>query len=170
MQESERLCEVVLAQGAKDALIAKSETEREAMRRTRRLVSSALKTRYPQKVSDDLAVPRSGMPALLERAHAEARAAGIAASAYGHLGDGNLHINLLCATASERAQAQPVREALWRYAVSVGGTISGEHGVGLSKRNALVMEQSVELLALQARVKAAFDPAGLLNPGKVWPR
>jgi glycolate oxidase len=167
-EELLRLCERASAAGGA-AIVASSERERERMRRTRRLVSASLKERYPFKVSDDIAVPRSQMPALLEEAASEAATAGLAASAYGHLGDGNLHVNLLCATAEARQRAQPVREHLWRFAVARGGTISGEHGIGLTKREALGLEQGPGLLALQRRVKAAFDPAGLLNPGKVWP-
>jgi glycolate oxidase len=160
----------VVADSGGDVIVAGSEKERERMRRSRRLVSSSLKETYPYKVSDDIAVPRSHMPALLEEAASQAALAGLAASAYGHLGDGNLHVNLLCKTAEERRRAQPVREHLWRFAVGRGGTISGEHGIGLTKREALALEQGPGLLALQRRLKAAFDPAGLCNPGKVWPQ
>lgn len=169
MEELTRLCDVACQNGAAQALIAKSEKEREAMRRTRRLVSSALKGRYPHKVSDDIAVPRGAMAGLLQEAQIQAQSAGLGASAYGHLGDGNLHVNLLCVSPEERERAQGVRDKLWRHAVALGGTISGEHGIGLSKRQALSLEQAPALLQLQKRVKAAFDGKNLLNPGKVWP-
>ncbi|RYE89470.1 MAG: FAD-linked oxidase, partial [Oxalobacteraceae bacterium] len=93
---------------------------------------------------------------------------GLQASAYGHLGDGNLHINLLCASPEQRQASQAVRRALYQFAVQRGGTISGEHGIGLAKRAALQIEMSAVQLAAQRRVKAAFDPTGLMNPGKSY--
>lgn len=163
-----RLCERAMTAGAHDAIVAKNEAEREAMRRARRLVSSALRAQFALKMSDDLAVPRSQMPALLQEAQRAAAAAGIAASAYGHLGDGNLHVNLLCATPDERARAQGVRHALARFAVALGGTVSGEHGIGLTKRALLPLEHDATLLAWEKRLKATFDPTSIMNPGKVW--
>ena len=159
------LCTVA---GADHAAVARSEKEREGMRQSRRQVSSALKTTYPYKVSDDIAVPRSRMHALLAVAQTYAAEAGLLACAYGHLGDGNLHVNILCKTPEERARSQAVRQRLWQFAVSAGGTISGEHGIGLTKRAALPMEQSEGLLNAQRRVKAALDPHGIMNPGKVF--
>jgi FAD/FMN-containing dehydrogenase len=168
-QELVRMCEVATDAGALDAVIARSEGARESMRRTRRLVSSSLKERYPWKLSDDIAVPRSQMPKLLERAHAAAAAAGIAASAYGHLGDGNLHVNLLCSSAEARGVAQAVRRELLMFGVSLGGTISGEHGIGIGKKDMLHFEQSAEVITYQKQLKGVFDPAGILNIGKIWP-
>jgi glycolate oxidase len=165
LQEMQRLCE---AAQPHDSAVAQHESEREAMRRTRRLVSSSLKKEFPCKLSDDIAVPRSHMPALLQEAHLRAEAAGILASAYGHMGDGNLHINLLCRDEAQRAVAAAVRLQLYHFAVAHGGTISGEHGIGLAKRAALDVEIEPGLLSLQRRIKATFDPAGLMNPGKSY--
>lgn len=159
------LCEVA---GADHAAVARSEKEREGMRRSRREVSTALKATYPCKVSDDIAVPRSRMHELLAMAQAYSQDAGLLGCAYGHLGDGNLHVNVLCKTPQERARSQAVRERLWRFAVSVGGTISGEHGIGLTKREALPTEHPPALIDAQRRIKAALDPAGIMNPGKVF--
>ena len=167
--ELTRMCEVALEHGATASAIATNERDREAMRRTRRLVSSSLKELFPFKISDDTAVPRSRMPELLTAARAEAEGAGLAFAAYGHLGDGNVHINLLCRNATERARAQGVRRRLLTTVVALGGTITGEHGIGLAKRDLLDLEQSAELIALQRRLKHTFDPRNLLNPGKGLP-
>lgn len=167
MQDLVRLCEVALDRGATDSAIAQSEKEREGMRRARRLVSSALKEQFPRKISDDIAVPRSRMPELLELAKAAAAKANIHASAYGHLGDGNLHLNLLC-NDDQIEVAKKIREQVLREAIAMGGTVSGEHGIGLTKRDQLPMEQSETLLELQRRLKATFDPQGIMNPGKVF--
>ncbi len=165
MDELASLCEVAQAD---QSLVASSEREREAMRRSRRLVSPSLKALYPQKISDDIAVPRSAMPELLAFTQQVARAAGLDACAYGHMGDGNLHINILCKDAAEHDRAGPVREALWRFAVGLRGTVSGEHGIGTSKLYALTLEQSTEAIDWQRRIKKALDPRGIMNPGKVF--
>ncbi|MCK5688534.1 FAD-binding protein [Myxococcota bacterium] len=163
-----QMAEVAINNGAQDSAVASSEKDREAMRRARRLVSSALKDLWPYKISDDVAVPRSQMPKMLQMAETLCVAEGLSHSAYGHLGDGNLHLNILCKSAEERAKAQALRRLLLKGAVDLGGTISGEHGIGLAKRDVLGIEQSSELMELQREMKALFDPKGIMNPGKVF--
>jgi glycolate oxidase len=162
------VAEVATNAGATDSAIARSEKEREAMRRTRRLVSSSLKEHHPFKLSDDVAVPRSRMVEMLERTAEAAGRGGLRLCAYGHLGDGNLHLNLLCDTEAERELARGFRRTLLEIAIQLGGTISGEHGIGLAKRNDLSLEQSTQVIAWQRRLKATLDPRGILNPGKVF--
>jgi glycolate oxidase len=88
---------------------------------------------------------------------------------YGHAGDGNLHTNFLWNDDDEVPRVQRAIERCFREVVALRGTLSGEHGVGVLKREFLPLEQSEELIALQRRIKAAFDPKGLLNPGKMFP-
>ena len=87
---------------------------------------------------------------------------------YGHAGDGNLHCNVLYDRPEERPRVDAAVAEILRAALDLGGTITGEHGVGLAKRAFLGLEQGPELLALQRRVKAVFDPLGILNPGKIF--
>jgi glycolate oxidase len=87
---------------------------------------------------------------------------------YGHAGDGNLHVNVLFDREEERPRAERAVGDVLRAAVDLGGTISGEHGIGLSKREFLAYEQGPALIALQRRLKVLFDPAGILNPGKIF--
>ena len=94
---------------------------------------------------------------------------GIPVASYGHAGDGNLHANLLFQTAAEREKNHAAVDDLMAAALSFGGTITGEHGVGAAKRAFLGREQAPEVIALQKRLKFAFDPHGLLNPGKIFP-
>ena len=94
---------------------------------------------------------------------------GLPAACYGHAGDGNLHVNLLFGTAEERAKSGAAVDDVLQAAIDLGGTITGEHGVGLAKRKFLAKEQSPQLIELQRRVKKAFDPENLLNPGKILP-
>lgn len=167
MEELTRLCEIAVDHGATDSAIAMSEQQREAMRRARRLVSSRLKEDYPEKISDDIALPRSRMVELLEEARAAGESEGLTVSAYGHLGDGNLHLNILCRGEEERQRGLGLQRRLLGFVVSRGGTISGEHGIGILKRKYLPLEQPEELLAFQRRLKGLFDPRGIMNPGKV---
>lgn len=169
LEDLERACELAVDAGALDALLAKNESERDGFRRARRMVSPTLKQAYPLKLSDDVAVPRSRMPELLERAGELATTHGLPFAAYGHLGDGNVHVNLLARSDDERARALPLRRVLLQLVLSLGGTITGEHGIGIAKRDELSLEQSREVIELQRRLKLAFDPAGIMNPGKVLP-
>jgi glycolate oxidase len=93
---------------------------------------------------------------------------GLSVATYGHAGDGNLHANVLFDGAHQRPAVDDAIARMMRIAVDAGGTITGEHGVGLSKRGFLALEQSAELIALQRRLKDLFDPRGLLNPGKIF--
>ena len=167
MEDLIRLCEVAVEAGAQDALIAQNEKTREAIRRTRRLVSSCLKEKYPFKLSDDIAVPRSRMSELLGRAEQEAQRDGMTFCAYGHMGDGNLHVNLLCSE-EERNQAEVCRARIMEIAVQMEGTISGEHGIGIAKREYLPMEQGQGLIDFQKDIKTLFDPMGIMNPNKIF--
>lgn len=164
--EMHRLCEAVA-----DVTVhrAGEEEERERYRRLRRAASEALRRRFPQKLSDDIAVPRSRMQTFLKQAHALARSRGVRIAAYGHLGDGNLHLNRLAATEEERRCAESLRAEFLQLTLALGGTLTAEHGIGLTKRDELWREQSPELIGLQRAVKRAFDPRGIMNPGKVLP-
>jgi glycolate oxidase len=94
---------------------------------------------------------------------------GLPTACYGHAGDGNLHVNLLFGSAEERAKGHAAVGEVLQAAIDLGGTITGEHGVGLAKRDFLGREQKPEVIALQRRIKQAFDPDDLLNPGKIFP-
>jgi glycolate oxidase len=94
---------------------------------------------------------------------------GFMVATYGHSGDGNLHANVLYDREEERPRVEQAVAEILRAAVELGGTITGEHGVGLAKRDFLEMEQGRELVAFQRRLKALFDPLGILNPGKIFP-
>jgi glycolate oxidase len=106
---------------------------------------------------------------MVARAKAIGERLGLAVATYGHAGDGNLHCNVLYDRPEERPRVDEAVAEILRAAVDLGGTITGEHGVGLAKRDFLEYEQGAELIALQRRLKAVFDPLGLLNPGKIFP-
>ena len=137
--------------------------QREALWAVRRMTSSHLKERYPRKVSEDIVVPRSR----IREFFAGLEAMALPTVTYGHLGDGNLHVNLLQAGATAPAELERQLLALFELCVGLGGAISGEHGIGLAKREAFLrFADPYQLQALRA-IKRALDPDGIFNPGKV---
>ncbi len=164
-----RLAALVEGDARGEVIVAQNEAQRRDVWETRRYLSANLKALHPLKLSEDVAVPRSRIPEMVARAKAAGARAGLAVATYGHAGDGNLHCNVLFDRPDERARADQAVADILRDAVDLGGTITGEHGVGLTKRDFLEYEQGPDVLALERRIKALFDPLGILNPGKIFP-
>ncbi len=167
--EMVRVAELCGREAQGEVVVAQNEAQRREIWELRRWLSVNLKKVHPLKLSEDIAVPRSAIPAMVAEAKAIGRRVGLAVATYGHAGDGNLHCNVLYDRPDERPRVDEAVAAILRAAVDLGGTITGEHGVGLSKRDFLEYEQGPEAIALQRRLKAVFDPLGLLNPGKIFP-
>jgi glycolate oxidase len=158
--------------GAVDLLVAQNAIEQRALWQARRNVSVAMRKRYPCKVSEDVCVPRGALGELLARVDALGRRFELPTASYGHAGDGNLHANILLDGAPDAATAARVEAALeqmFRDTLELGGTLSGEHGIGVAKQRFLPLEHSPAVLEMERRFKAMWDPAGLLNPGKILP-
>jgi glycolate oxidase len=166
--ELAQLGEIAAAHGAKETLLAEGEAQREKLWAARRTVSTALRSLARHKLSEDIAVPRSAIPDTIARLKAMGEELGLTVATYGHAGDGNLHANILFDSEAQRPMVERALRRMAELAISVGGTITGEHGVGLAKRELLPLEQSAGVLQLQRQLKALFDPAGLLNPGKIF--
>jgi glycolate oxidase len=169
-RDAERLAETCLASGARSVTLARDETERERLWAVRKRMSRALRARAKNKLSEDVVVPRTRVPELLARAEALSQAHRVVMPAYGHAGDGNLHVNFLWDDPADKPRVERAIEDLFRATLALGGTLSGEHGIGVLKAPFLPWEQSPALIALQQRLKATFDPHGCLNPGKIFPR
>ncbi|HET6436642.1 MAG TPA: FAD-linked oxidase C-terminal domain-containing protein [Anaeromyxobacter sp.] len=167
--ELARLAELLAPEARGEMIAAQNEAQRRDLWETRRLLSVNLKSVHPRKLSEDVAVPRSRIPEMIARAKEIGARRGVAVATYGHAGDGNLHVNVLFDGEDERPTAEAVAGDVLRTAVDLGGTITGEHGVGFTKRGFLEYEQGAAVVALERRLKAAFDPLGLLNPGKIFP-
>ncbi len=157
------LCE---KEQAIDVLMARHIGEREKLWAARRTLSDAIKKRADHKISEDIAVPRSKIPLLLEGLNRIEEKHGVLIASYGHAGDGNFHVNLLWD--DPEWVPEPVLEDIFRLALDLKGTITGEHGVGLAKKKYLPWEKDVTHLDLQRNIKKLFDPKGLMNPGKIF--
>jgi glycolate oxidase len=158
--------------GARDIARASSEIERDALWRARREVSLALRATGLLKINHDVVVPRGRVPELFDSIDALRRRHGVRIASFGHAGDGNIHVNLMVNgnDAAERARARTAERELFERVVELEGSISGEHGIGFAKAPYLEIELSPEEIALMKRVKAAFDPNNILNPGKIFPQ
>ena len=155
--------------GCIDVVVAQDASQRDRLWAARRMMSKATRKLARHKLSEDIVVPRSRISELLARADTIGEETGVRHLAYGHAGDGNLHVNFLWDDDHERPAVDRAIEKLMRATVDLGGTLSGEHGIGVSKAPYLRLEQSEELIALQRDIKRAFDPKELLNPGKIFP-
>lgn len=169
--EATLVADACAAAGATEVLHAAGEAEREALWRVRRELSLSLKMVASLKFNHDVVVPKGRIPALFALIDRLKREYRLRIPAFGHAGDGNIHVNLMVDAddAAEIARAHAAERVLFEGVVALEGSISGEHGIGFSKAPFLPIELSPDEIALMKRVKAAFDPAGLLNPGKIFP-
>jgi glycolate oxidase len=152
--------------------VLRSETreEEDKLWDVRRALSPAIKKFGTLKFNEDVVVPRSRVPELIERVEEIGRRLETFVVNFGHLGDGNIHVNFMCERADAVAVARAREAVRETFAVSVelGGTISGEHGIGYVKAPYLSMALGVETIEAMRRIKRALDPNGILNPGKVF--
>ncbi len=157
--------------GAMEILVAQNPRETEELWALRRATGEAVKALSTYK-EEDCVVPRARIVELVQGVKEIARRRGIATICYGHAGDGNIHVNVLRMGADDRTWRDELPlavEEIFRLTVSLGGTISGEHGIGFSQKRYLPIRMSPRELELLRSVKSALDPKGILNPGKILP-
>ncbi len=165
-----------VAQGCEEAgavgiVRAETDSEREQIWSLRRQLSLALKATGLLKINHDVVVPRGRVPELFAAVAGLKREYRLRIACFGHAGDGNIHVNIMVDRADEQAlaRARHAERALFERVVALEGSISGEHGIGFAKAKYLGIELSPEEIALMKRIKRAFDPNGILNPGKIFP-
>jgi D-lactate dehydrogenase (quinone) len=157
--------------GCLDVQPAADEAARERLWAARKALSPALRSLAPGKINEDVVVPVSRIPALVAGVQALSREHSLPIVCFGHAGNGNLHVNLMFdpADSAQDARAQSAMAQVFALTLSLGGTLSGEHGIGLAKRDFMTQAIDASTLAMMRAVKAAFDPDGILNPGKLLP-
>ena len=157
--------------GALEIHRAASDAERARIWSVRRDISLALRATGLLKINHDVVVPRGRVPELFEVIAALKKDYALRVAAFGHAGDGNIHVNLMVdrSDQDELARAKAAERVLFERVVALEGSISGEHGIGFAKQPYIGLELSPDEIALMTRVKAAFDPANILNPGKIFP-
>lgn len=165
----EQMAEICRAGGALEITTASQIAEAEDLLAARRCTLPALARVAPITILEDVAVPRPRLVEMVEAVAEITEKLGLACGTFGHAGDGNLHPTLLLERDDKRARqaAEQAVARIFAKAIELGGTISGEHGIGLTKKPYLVDQLGADHLALLQRVKTAFDPAGILNPAKL---
>ncbi len=157
--------------GASDVQVARDEAGRDKLWRARRSVSPSLARRAPNKLGEDISVPRSQIPEAVRRIKEISQRYGLPIVVFGHAGDGNLHPNILFdkRDPEQWEKVQRIVGEIFATAVELGGTLSGEHGVGTLKLPYLESDVGRVSIEIQQAIKQALDPKGILNPGKALP-
>ena len=170
LQEAEIVAEVVSQFECGEILFADTEAQKQNLWKMRRSVAEAVKGNSIYK-EEDTVVKRAELPALLTGVKEIGKKYGFKSVCYGHAGDGNLHVNIIKAELSDKDWNENVPKGIteiFRLCVQLGGTISGEHGIGLVQKNYLEIAQSKAQIDLQRGIKRVFDPNNILNPGKIF--
>jgi len=170
-KDANRIRDICLSTGASFFQTASNQEESDRLWRARKELSPSMMKLRPDKISEDVVVPRSRLAELISFLGELSRSFGIPIPAFGHAGDGNIHVNFML-DKTDQHEVKSVYlaiESLFKKVTSMGGTITGEHGIGITKAPFLEIELSKASLDLMARLKKAFDPKGILNPGKIFP-
>jgi glycolate oxidase len=157
--------------GAVEIRTASSAQEAEDLWKARRSISPALFRIRPNKINEDIVVPRAQIPEAIRRFQEIALRRDLLIVSFGHAGDGNIHVNVMYdqKQAGQEAQAHQAVEEIFKAVLDLGGSLSGEHGIGLAKASYLSWELDSVSLMVMKKIKDLFDPNRILNPGKIFP-
>jgi len=170
-EDYNRAADHCLDRGALDVFVANTPSTREKFWNIRQRVSEALRAYYPEKTSEDIVVPPASIPLLVEEMERLTDSYGLESACFGHAGDGNMHVHLLkkeaMAVDTWKEASTALLEELYKAAYRLGGTISGEHGIGHKRKKYMPLVMGETELELIKKIKRAFDPNNILNPGKI---
>jgi len=169
-KQAEKIVDICRNLGA-EIEMAEDEDARENLWEARRVISPALYRIKPTKINEDIVVPRNMVPEMLKRLRKLSEESGIKIVNFGHAGDGNIHVNIMVDKSNKEEYQKGVGlvEQVFKDTLSLGGTISGEHGVGLTKAGYIGLEKSKAEIEIMKSIKKIFDPKNILNPGKIFP-
>jgi D-lactate dehydrogenase len=170
-RELTALSDAVKGEGLVELRRAEDANEAAALWRARHSLSSAVKTIAPYKINEDVVVPMTRLAEALARFEELGAQYHVPIVSFGHAGNGNLHVNLMVHPddADEMNRARACLSEIFKMVLALGGTLSGEHGIGFEKRNFVPLEIPPDTLALMQAIRRQFDPNGILNPGKALP-
>ena len=170
MRDAEKIMATLADYETGEILFAESAQQKEELWRLRRNVSPAVNA-YSLTKAEDVVVPRAALPALITSIKEIGKEYKFNSVCYGHAGDGNLHINIMKEQLSDDWWNKEVNEGIekiFKRVVELGGTLSGEHGIGIAKRPYMSLAMGEVNLNLMRGIKKVFDPKGVLNPGKIF--
>ncbi|MBK5284441.1 MAG: FAD-binding oxidoreductase, partial [Bacteroidia bacterium] len=171
MRDCEQISEVLYKFDCDEILFAETTQQKNDLWRMRRSAGEAVKSNSIYK-EEDTVVPRAELPKLLKGVKEIGKKYGFRSVCYGHAGDGNLHVNIVKEEMSDEDWNSKVPKGIreiFQLCVSLGGTISGEHGIGFVQKNYLGIAFNETQLRVMKEIKNVFDPNGILNPGKIFP-
>ncbi|MFT5700803.1 MAG: glycolate oxidase [Desulforhopalus sp.] len=168
--QAEQILSIIKPFKVLDTRIATTDEESEEIWKVRRIVSPSLRQINPDKFNEDIVVPRSKVPDMIRALESISKQYNVPIVNFGHAGDGNIHVNVMVDLKEEGMQDTVVivMEEVFKAAVALQGSISGEHGIGTSKAKYMSMELNRETIKYMQRIKAALDPLNVLNPGKIF--
>jgi len=169
-KQSARIMEAISPFGVLQTKVAETDRESEEIWQVRRIVSPSLRKVAPDKFNEDIVVPRSKVPDMIRALEKISCDYGVAIVNFGHAGDGNIHVNIMVDLNEEgmEAKVEKVVDEVFRAAVDLRGSISGEHGIGISKARYMALELDEPTIAAMQQIKTALDPNNILNPGKIF--
>ena len=170
-REIDACTQICQSSGAVAVKMAHNEAERGALWKARRSMAPSLARKAPNKLGEDITVPRSAIPEVVQRLRQISTKYGLPVVIFGHAGDGNLHPNILFdkRQADQWARVEQMVAEIFATSLELGGTLSGEHGVGVLKRPYLERALGTTSIEVQRSIKQALDPLNILNPGKIFP-
>ncbi|MDY7033242.1 MAG: FAD-linked oxidase C-terminal domain-containing protein [Thermodesulfobacteriota bacterium] len=163
--------DICIQSGASRVEIAKDKESEEYLWMARRAISPSLLKMNPTKINEDITVPRSKIPDILRKLHDVGKKLELQIANFGHAGDGNIHVNIIIDKSKEEEvnKANKAVQEIFQATLDLGGTLSGEHGIGITKAPYLKMELGDLGIAVMKKIKCVFDPNNILNPGKIFP-
>ncbi|MFA7536927.1 MAG: FAD-linked oxidase C-terminal domain-containing protein [Desulfuromonadales bacterium] len=169
-RQARKILEIVADLGVVETRVAQTAAESDEIWKVRRSVSASLRKVNPDKFNEDICVPRSKVPDMIRKVEEIANRHAIPIVNFGHAGDGNIHVNVMIdrKVEGEMAKAEKAIEEVFAAALALGGTMSGEHGVGITKAPYIPMELDPMAVAYMTTIKRALDPKNILNPGKIF--
>ncbi len=169
-QEFEEVLKICKDKNSKNLQVAQIKEDKDNLWKVRRSISASLLRIAPTKVNEDICVPASKLPAMIERIKEISKKHQVRINTFGHAGDGNLHVTFMCDSRNTE-QMERVEKAvddLFEHTLKLGGTLSGEHGIGVTKLKYLEWEVGKEGIGMMKKIKSAFDPDNIINPGKIF--
>jgi glycolate oxidase len=170
-QSIHELKDLCLSLNSLEVIIAETDAEVDQLWQARKALSSAMFQYGPDKINEDIVVPRSKIPAMIRKIEMLQAETGLTMVNFGHAGDGNIHVHIMLdkSILAEVKAAEAAIEKVFDATLALGGTISGEHGIGIAKRPYFSKEVGPIEQEIMKKIKQVFDPKGLLNPGKIFP-
>ena len=169
-QEFEEVLKICKEKNSKNLQVAKTTEDKDNLWEVRRSISASLLKIAPTKVNEDICVPASQLPAMIKKIKDISKKHQVSINNFGHAGDGNLHVTFMCDSRNteQMERVEKAVDELFEQTLKLGGTLSGEHGIGVTKLKYLEWEVGKEGIRMMKKIKSAFDPDNIVNPGKIF--